>query len=562
MSKFIRIRNKAECVDRRFLEKMGLSTKRDNPQTIGQFGSGAKLAPIYAIRKGIRWVNVGRDDRGDYQMEFVSQNVDGIDMVFYDYGFEQKESSFTVDAGLLSWDEDFQIFREAFANAVDVWLETGDIYQLDVVDTPDFEYYPGYFDVYISASPEMMEIVNNFDSYFSIHREPIATIVKDGGEEVYIYSASMDEQTRFFNKGVFVHCDSAVERGYTYRENLDGGRKKQSKYLYDWGFSTLPLNEERRLTQRYIVSTKIALALPYMTYPDHGMIMQEMLEIGSAEIDSISGYEITDGVFVNTGWAKAFYESFGNSAVPVDSQDVASSIIAENLRLSDHKPVFLSSFFVKLLHNAGVTSAQEIMGDSGRIKAIPCPPESRKLLDAAIATAGRYDIRICNYPIEIAETSEERILGMSVFDPNDSESASNKIFITTHGLNAGFETLVGTLIHELDHILTGAGDCEPRFRTAADDRIAKLLLTHNYNVDIDVLDGKVVMSWEMFASLGSMEFNIVPCAMHTSMMIVGKTRFMIDAELPVMSGHILDNGDETVRIDIPDLVAGTNVMRF
>ena len=53
--KYVRFRNRADSVPRIRLEKMGISSKRDDDNTIGQFGSGAKLAPIAALdRKSTR----------------------------------------------------------------------------------------------------------------------------------------------------------------------------------------------------------------------------------------------------------------------------------------------------------------------------------------------------------------------------------------------------------------------------------------------------------------------------------------------------------------------------
>ena len=49
---YIKITNDADIVPRLHLELLGVSTKRDSDDTIGQFGSGTKFAPIYALRRG------------------------------------------------------------------------------------------------------------------------------------------------------------------------------------------------------------------------------------------------------------------------------------------------------------------------------------------------------------------------------------------------------------------------------------------------------------------------------------------------------------------------------
>ena len=78
MSKYIKITNHLGPdgkVSRLALEKLGLSTKRNDSETIGQFGSGIKFAPIAALRNGWEWWFTGRDDRGEY---FLDENLNTI----------------------------------------------------------------------------------------------------------------------------------------------------------------------------------------------------------------------------------------------------------------------------------------------------------------------------------------------------------------------------------------------------------------------------------------------------------------------------------------------------
>ena len=96
MKKYIKIANKSGNVSRIALEKLGLSTKRNDPDTIGQFGSGIKYAPIAALRMGLEWIFTGTDDKGSYVLKYKVEKEDGIDCIVYDYGDYQKSSSFTI----------------------------------------------------------------------------------------------------------------------------------------------------------------------------------------------------------------------------------------------------------------------------------------------------------------------------------------------------------------------------------------------------------------------------------------------------------------------------------
>ena len=103
---YIKVTNKAQEVNRLKLEKLGFSTKRNDDSTIGQFGSGIKFAPISAIRRGIDFVFTGNDSRGSYVLKYVIKDEEGIPSVFYKYQDYEKASSFTADAGNISWEND------------------------------------------------------------------------------------------------------------------------------------------------------------------------------------------------------------------------------------------------------------------------------------------------------------------------------------------------------------------------------------------------------------------------------------------------------------------------
>ena len=232
---YIRISNKADKVNRLYLEKLGLSTKRDDDLTIGQFGSGSKFAPIAALRNGWEWINVGEDDLGEYKMQYVVKEESGIDCIYYLYNDElMKPSSFTLDAGVLSWDSEFQIFREAFSNALDEFTSLGNEYNIDVVDEIKFE--SGIFAVYLTASEELLQIISDFDKYFSIERSPIK--VFDNKSKIFI---PHDNEANFFYKGVLVHTDK------------DGSKIP----IFDYEFYNITLNEERRVRNTYDIGARV-----------------------------------------------------------------------------------------------------------------------------------------------------------------------------------------------------------------------------------------------------------------------------------------------------------------
>ena len=163
---YIKIANRCSEVNRLHLEKLGLSTKRNDPTTIGQFGSGIKYAPISALRMGLDFVFCGSDAKGYYNLRYKPVDEDGIESIVYDYGDYQKQSSFTVDAGCMSWDSEWQIYREVISNAKD----NGD-WTRDLVS--EIQNNPNEFAVYITASRGMMEVYEKHDYYFSDDRKVV-----------------------------------------------------------------------------------------------------------------------------------------------------------------------------------------------------------------------------------------------------------------------------------------------------------------------------------------------------------------------------------------------------
>lgn len=531
MTKFVRIRNKADIVDRRRLEKLGLSTKRDDEDTIGQFGSGAKLAPIAALRKDIRWITVSEDDNGPYCMEYVARDVNGVNTVFYKYDDYEKESSFTVDAGVLSWDEDFQIFREAFANA----LDEGD-YSVDIVDVDEFTHEPGYVNVYLTAAPEVMEIIENFDSYFSIDRDHLVKT-----ENGSVYHASIPGTIRVFNKHVF-----AFEAGEHWT------RRGGVKNTYDWGFNNLELNEERRVKSEYSVEKNIAQFL--CNLPDDFASRKFIKAVIRNEPDEffnfLGEYSIASSTASET-WANVWYEMNGDKAVPVPST-MGAELVCTNLRAFEYVPIVVSLFLFTLLDKAGVKTAKTILGDRSNIEIVECPPEHVEMFQHAIRTVTRYDGRLSAYNVETMKSNT--LLGVWVNDNNPT------IFIATRCLDRGFRSTVETLVHELDHAITGARDSDIRFRDAADKRIGDLIVQMGYDIDFIMKDHEIHVPVSFVSTFGGLRYKIKKTEFG-SLMYVGNHRYFIDCEVDEREGVLEATDDETFVIHAVGVYPYTSIKK-
>jgi hypothetical protein len=509
MSNFIKITNNADSVDRRFLEKLGISSKRDDESTIGQFGSGAKLAPIAALRMGIRWITVAKDDNGPYTLEYISKNVDGIDTIFYKYDDLEKESSFTLDAGVLSWDEDFQVFREAFANAVD----SGDEYSIEFVDEIS-SYAEGKISVYLTAHESVLSIVNNFDQYFLFDRSPILT-----NEYGSVYKPSRSDSVRIYNKGVFV-----------YDREIDAG--KYSLY-FDWGFNNLELNEERRMKNVWQLEGLIAKFMA--SVPDDSdealTFVKDILFNGCYEFERLlTQYSFDDHTKVTSVWSNAWVSLFTDKTIPVPYGNNAT-VIEDNLRASGYRSRFVPIPLAQLLYNSGVLKPENVLGNRTNIKVIECPSEHAKLFEHAVQTVAKYDERLLDYRISIMQDST--MYGLAVMGQGEEE-----IFISEDCLELGYRQIVLTLIHELDHVVTGHSDSDYRqFRQAADERIVDLVLEAQYGNDITAHDGWIAIGLNYLASLGSLEYEVMSSDIG-SLLRIGDITFYLNVTMTPGKGVI------------------------
>lgn len=456
---YIRFMNEAKDVPRIYLEKLGISTKRDNENTVGQFGSGAKFAPIAALRNGWEWAFSGTDQYGEYVLEYISkEELDGFKHIYYRYGEELKSSSFTEDAGVLSWDVDFQIFREAFANAIDEHIENEAKYSIDIVD--NIEHIPGQFCVFITADSRLLDILNNFDSWFSFAKKPL--YISESTTKAKIYTPVSETSMTIFHKGIFA-------------------AKIEQESLYDWELPKITLNEERRVRDIHAIDSAITTTIAELDM-DAKEIISSILD-AALDCDIMCSplpllpYEISfrqvylDYISVSTAWANVWVEKKSEWHIPMSTAVYQTA--KSRLRLHGYTPVRLDNAFVcGLLYKSGVQSPTEILGEEASFDIVT----GSKLQNITLSRA-MHIIELCDQGKGLESVE------VLIFDPTDEQlgvygvwqPSASRIYISTETLLLGVEMTVGTIIHELDHAITGLKDMDEEFRDSADVRIGRLM---------------------------------------------------------------------------------------
>lgn len=527
--KYIRIWNNAQNVSRISLEKLGYSTKRNDPGTIGQFGSGVKFAPIAAIRNGIDWFFSGSDSNGDYVLKYIVQNEDGIDCIAYDYGDYVKASSFTLDAGSLSWSDSFQIYREPVANAIDASDGDDTNWGIDIVSADGIKTYPGKFCVFLTATPDLMKIHNDFHKYFLTNRKLVA---QSSYNDVQMYE-KIDNSFRVYCHGVLVHHDDTI------------------RSLYDYNINTIELNEERNIKSLWDLEFRITSCIASLsTIP----IVKNIISAGMRD-DADCYFEfskLTTSLFNSyvdrDSWHIAFHSEYGDNAVIFDR--IGSHIGVENhIKAHGSNPVLVDNpILYSLLQSAKVkdyttTVAEEIEYDidfniknyPALVKAIEIAKHFEPGIEDVENQIGVWisdDISIYGKTLNMTKSVEERIIMIS-YD---------------HIAGANLADLVATVIHEYDHLCTGLrdGNADGRlFRDFADKRIGRLMVKMFTEKFYTLVDGVLEFPLDRLHLLnGNMTWDIFRIGLTDKVVIrIGGRTLLVngDIECDIQSGRLTPN---------------------
>jgi hypothetical protein len=507
--KYIKIANKSNGVNRLHLEKLGLSTKRSDPDTIGQFGSGIKYAPIAALRMGLDFVFVGSDDKGDYQLRYTTKMEDGINCIVYNYGTYIKESSFTADAGTMSWDNEWQIYREVISNAKD----NGEWYR-DIVE--GIKQVPGEFAVYITASSGMKKIYINHDMYFSESRH----IKYHCNYTDISFIQKCDPSERIYCKTVLVHS----------------AQDEDNPSMFDYNIGNAELNEDRAL--KYISSERIKISKAISRCHNQDLIQNYMLDkiVNDSPAEFVNISEIHWSLASeNFLWRECFHEKYGKNAVLVSpSQSIISGFLPL-IKSSGKKPIICktNAAFLFLSNACRIQKAEDFIGQESKFDIQEDISEYPKLLEAMkVVSFFEPGLRQMSNSLAVFKSNDEHtIAGITI---NMSDEEKKRILISSElAKNGGIKELVATIIHEYDHYTSGFSDSMYReFRDLADKRLGNLM--YQYHKDTPVFIHKD-------------EIKIKTTDLH-----LFQTLDYIIEYLPKFGWHLVRIGKLIFRLDIPE----------
>lgn len=261
MKKYIKISNQG-LLNIKLMTLMGGTTKENQPEKIGFFGTGGKYLMSYMARNDLSLrLFVGKKE---VKIEAKPENVGGVD--FKIIHIDGKETSITDKMGR-DW-KPWYILREVWSNA----LDEGKPKRSLVSNVSGVENRTTFF---LEADVEFLNVWNNWTKYFIQDLEPLH--VQDGFK---LYSGNSDT-LKIYKQGVLVS-----------EKKVDGGS------IFSYDIDKCNINELREL-----LDTADALIYKTVTQLDSKKMVTYFLENCNEKV-----YE--GGMDYDWGWYKGFNETW------------------------------------------------------------------------------------------------------------------------------------------------------------------------------------------------------------------------------------------------------------
>lgn len=305
--KYLVISNKGE-IENEAITLLGGSTKRNDNNKIGFFGSGNKYALAFFLKNGYEthiYSGVRKIELGLKEVTFRKKSFSKITI-------DERETDITTDFGP-QW-KLWHGFREIYANAIDEGNTTAAIHEETEIIPQE-----GITRFCISCNEELEKLYNNFDEYFSFRRTDMITRVKKEGwaENTFdCYPSLVENKSIIYRKGIRVI------------ENLFNG-------LFDYDIDIIDINESR-IAESYVINS--ILRDMYVICSDSHFLKQFLSKFNNnTKCFEWDFYWSGGGNSYNKAWVEALK---GHTVIPEE---------AKELFIGEDNPIYLPSNMVQQL---------------------------------------------------------------------------------------------------------------------------------------------------------------------------------------------------------------------
>lgn len=402
---YLKISSKGEIEPESF-RLIGASTKRDDDESIGIFGSGLKYSIAYLLRNKINfWVF-----SGTREVKFETKTANFRGKQFEQIYIDGEATSFTTDLGY-DWELWWSI-REIYCNAIDEG-------EYSCEEVASFESTEGETVFYIEVNKDVKEILDNWGRYFAEGRKDL--IYSKGGAKLY----KGGEDLIVYRKGV---------RCY-YNPNI--------KAIFHYDFEDIEINESRTIKDTFDMNLGVSKILALI----ESLEVLEYLLKRLHMTKEVFEFHLLWGTFaahLSDGCWEEFikpdtvveYESAGNYTSEIEKKNpwVLPSDMCEKLmdKLDIHHVAY------------GQKGVQEV--------------EEPTEYEQAVLNKALEFLNECEHPIEYPITIVD-------FKEPETKGAcgDENIYVGRSALNSVHLT-VKVLIEENEHLKTGYSDCTRAFQ--------------------------------------------------------------------------------------------------
>jgi len=402
--RYLLIENEGEIDANAFL-LIGASTKTNQTEKIGEFGSGANYAIAWLLRNNVAFGVFS----GERRIEFDTRKKNFRDEVFNAIVIDGQETSFTTQMGK-KW-KPWYVLREFWCNALDEGNERREILNFNPFgEQPKGE--PGKTRIYIEVSEEIGEVLDNWDLYFSSHREDV--LFEGEGFRVFRGSGEL----RVYRKGILVE------------------QRKETATGFHIDFPAIDINESRVVSGDWELQNRMRYFWQKIAPVD--LIREFLRLVANSELWERTELDFRYGTGFGDNWKLAIE---GRPVVGDSELDDYGDIAKLN------NAIVLPQNVARIL--IGTKQIEHVAGKYGELGIFPADPteKERFVVEEAIRSLNATGYKI-DFPIEFARFKTKGILGRAY---------NGKIYLCTEAIPNVFDAAT-TIVEENEHLKTGFQD--------------------------------------------------------------------------------------------------------
>lgn len=406
--KYLKIQSKGQ-IEIAALSLMGASTKRDNPNSIGEWGSGGKYSISTMLRNNVDFKIFSGEDL----IAITTEDVILRDKQFKKIVINGESTSLTTDMGGKDWDNSFAYIREIYSNA----LDEDENASLEVVENLSGE--NGFTTYFIEFNKDVEEFYNNIFDFFCAKNSNVLF----SNSFISVYNSN-GKGLRLFRKGILCKSDE----------------KEKSAFHYNSSF--FKINESRILSDTW--DARYAIGQGWKSCNNSEMILMLLNSIKGANTGLFEHTIIWSSY---TAFSEAWWQALADKTLlgiehaEMFEDEAKTAIILpfEMIRLLKTQ---FEDLHVLGVSSKGDTAMKEIREVSQRLL--------NKVLDAlSILNNTNYKERLNEPVIKYVNFSDSHVLGKAFEDT---------IFLSTKLDTYSVDEIAKIIIEENEHNLTGYED--------------------------------------------------------------------------------------------------------